>query len=475
MTHRSIKLLVGTLLLVAPASLGIAYTDEVTLPMLDSPHASTGDTEGEVVDSYEKTFDTELTTGELDLRIDRGKVHLVAWDKNAYRIEVVQSSTDGDGETSVDFQDASEGDHLNLSLTVDYESSSSVYVNAGPVEQGQTAPDRAIVARVPADVAYERVLACEGQAHGSSVIEDTVQQIPGVNSEEREHDVCVPAEDGESPGSLYVGSHNSTEQLNLTSAVQGLNGTELDVTTDDADLDLEELAFEDAAITSDDGAITGADVSVGTLELATDDGDVRIQRADLETAKLATDDADLGVEGELGEVNATTDDGDVTFRGHIAGADLDSDDGLLRVDGALDEGSIATDDGDVVLALQPERDGTIDVQTDDGTVAVGLPVSEAYGYDVKATSDDGDIEIGLNETENASDSSSDEQNSEHVRTEDYENRDVQLGLTAETDDGDIRVTEDEPEIEAIPADGDEESSTDASGPASGLASASSLR
>lgn len=542
MTPRSIKLLVGALLVAAPAGLGVgAVSDDVTVPILESSTAAPEN--GEVVETFEKEFDDPLATGALDLRVDHGTVKVVGWEKSAYKIQVVQTETDGDsGQTEVDFQDNTNGDHLNLSVTVDRNEDTGARVSVGPVDQGEARPDKAIIAHVPASPSYESVYACEGE-HSSTynTVDETLDRIPGVEDSD-ERDVCVPTDDeGANGGHVIVGQHNSS-QLDVTGGVADLQGQTLDVETDDHNLAFDAIEFGEAEILTDDGDVTASNVTTGALDLKSDNGDVDIE-GDLGELKILTDDGDLALTGtagvsevdtdngevtldgtfgdltlatddgdvtlsgeagateldsdngdldvhgvafasldvstddgdvqgdeittdgldvrtdngrvdlggQLGDVNARTDDGDVLLSGDIGEGTFDSDNGKIHVVGTMDSGEIATDDGDVVLELTPETDGEIDVESDNGAVTVAVPEDDPYGYDVLAGTDNGDIEIGLNETEDRDDDPlSDEsaiENSEHERTQGFEDRDIQVHLSATTDDGDIRVVNHEADLD----------------------------
>lgn len=564
-TPRSIKLLVGALLVAAPATLGVgAVSDDVNVPVFGMQTTSE-DYDGEVVDTYEKELDAEMATGALDLRIDHGLVKVVGWEQDAYKVEVVQTQTDDDsGQTEVDFQDNTQGDHLNLSVIVDRDEDTGYRVNAGPVDEGEAVVDKAIVAHVPADLEYESINACEGEGSSlSKTFHDTLDRIPGVGDKHEEHDVCVPADDEATSGAhIYIGHHDSSK-LNITGGVADLHGASLDIESDDHAVELSQIEFDQARVWVDDGDLSGAGVITDALELKSDNGDVALEGdfGDLTAAtddgdmaltgtagasevesdngevalegtfgdlNLTTDDGDVSLSGEagvteihsdngdldvhgvsfaslavdtddgdvqgdnltteglevhtdngrvdlggqLGDVEATTDDGDVLLAGDVDAGTFDSDNGDIHVVGTMDDAEIATDDGDVTLELTPVQNGKLDIETDNGAVTVAVPEGPAYGYDVLAGTDNGDITIGLNETEDRDDDALADQagieNSEHERTEGFEDRDIQVHLTATTDDGDIWVVDDETDVSDSEDSSDDEEESGLSSPISSV-------
>lgn len=473
---RTLHAIVGLLLLTAPAGLGVAtYSDQVTVPYLESSGAN--ETEGEVVDSFEATFDEPIETGRLDLRVDYGKVKVVAWEKNAYEVEVLQVPTDDD-RTQVEFTDDSEGSTLDLSVVVDRQQQSGAHVDAGEQEYGDDHVDKAIVARVPAGATYEDVYACEGQASAvSQAIDDGFSNLPGVEESDEDRG-CVPAGDQpETRGSIQVDADDDDRHLNLTWGAIGLDGEKLEMRVDYGDIVLEQLNVETAKVVTDYGDLSGEHVTAKEAQLVTDYGDVSIADLDADHLQAVSDYGDLDLDGSVDDLDVTTSYGDVRLTGTVERGNVTTDYGKITVNGTFDAGRVTTDYGDVVMRLQPTDTGAIDVYSDNGAVSVFVPEGDAYGYDVSAATDHGDVVIGLEgaSTEGGNASANDEEGGEddgetvHAKTNDFEEREVQLTLDLDTDYGDIWVTGPDEEVQDDPDDEDDGGSG-GSGSSSGTAS-----
>lgn len=427
MTTTALKMLAAALLIASPASLGLAtYSDQVAVPLLEDDASAE---EAEVIASYAQDYEANLTTGELDLRIDEGEVRVVGWANDSVSIEVLQTPTDDD-RTKATIQDDTAGEHLNLSVVVDRQERTGVSAEIGPLSQGDDDPERAIVAYVPMDVAYQRVYACEGETSAvSQTIDDALDRLPG--TEEHEREACVPA-DGqpETGGTIGINSGRDDPTLDVTAGVFDLHGDALELSFDDADLGVDRVDFAMARISTDNGDVTGTSVTLGDLKATTDNGDVDLS-------------------GSISKVHATTDNGDVDLRSDITQAALTTDNGQVTVVGSLADGTIDTDNGDVILQLEPRASGSLDVTTDNGDVAVTVPEAQRYGYDVEASTDNGDIVIGLEDVRKAGttqgnaseDDHREDRDRVHARTHGFDSREIQLGLSLATDNGDVWVTD----------------------------------
>lgn len=467
MTGSALKVLVGLLMLSAPASLGFAtVSDSVTVPVLEDRAAEQG-SDAEVVKTYEKEYETQLKTGELDLRIDRGSVRVIGWSNNSVKVKVLQTKT-SDDRTEVQITDETEGSHLNLSVLVDRNRQHGISVDAGPVDQGEEPVDKAIIAYVPESVSYDKVHACEGeQWFLSKAYHDVADRVPGMDDEE-DADVCVPADTRpEGHGTIQIGSSEDRKHLNVTWGAIGLHGKALEMRIDYGNADLEALDFQTIDLKTDYGNVDGLQLSAETLDVTSDYGDISLN-------------------GTFGTVNAVTDYGDLTIRGSVSKADVTTDYGQVTVSGQLSEGSFVSDYGDVTLQLTPQTSGQIEVTTDYGDVAVTVPDAQRYGYDVSAATDYGDIMIGLDDARSVSSDQGDEGGEEehddgeqaHVRTNGYQDRTVTIQMGITTDYGDVWVTDDTHDLNGTEGQDDDEEtggqgtgSSQQAGPADALAGA----
>ncbi len=439
------KLLAAALLVLAPAGVGVAtMNDSVSVPLIGGDEASQ---EAETVETFEKTFETNLTTGELDLRIDRGEVRVEAWEKNAYEVRVLQTPTDDDA-TEVTFEDASEGSHLNLSVVVDRNEQPSVH--APGVDEGASNVERAIVAYVPAHVAYERVYTCEGEAGpASEPVHDALDQAPVVGEDIESGATCVPGDTEADAGfSVYLMDSGNASKLNVTGGVIGLHGSTLTMLFDNGDAHVDGIDFETVTAETDNGDIEGASVVAERFDAETDNGDVDL-------------------EGDLGVVEAQTDNGDVGLAGTMDRVTADTDNGEVTVTGTVSEVQATSDNGDITLQLTPESSGQLDLTSDNGRVAVTVPETSQHGYDVTARTDNGDITIDLEEAEAAGAGEDDEEDEHggdevHARTSGYEDRAIKLEMSIATDNGDVWVTAADAQV-----DGDSDGSEDDSGTGAG--------
>lgn len=423
-------------LLAAPASLGVAsQTDAVDVPLIASGDEAA---EGETIETFEGDVAEEVTSGVLDLRIDRGSVKVVGWEQDRYEIQVLQESTDGrsDGETTTEFQETVEDDKLTLELVVDRESSVGSPVGTQGQEVGSDAPERAIVAHVPQSLDYESIYACEGQGYQAPNASLPVSVRSG-------HTECVNSDQPlDFQPRIHV-NHRGDDGLNVTSGLVGIDGTQAELAFDNNPIVLAEIGFETLVAETDNGGIEGANVTTQQLAVHTDNGHV-----------------DLGVDAESADVHM--DNGHVTLVGEIGTIDARSDNGAIDVvSSAIAEGSIVTDNGAIEVHLDPAESGDLSLETDNGAIEAFLAHSEDVGYFAEGASDNGDVDIALVDERSADD---DDPTEEHERygehevahTAGYEGKDIQFGITAETDNGGIQILE---ETASLEDDEDEDTGT----------------
>lgn len=429
----ALKTLAALMLVVSPASLGIAaYTGAVDLSLQSSEEP---DYNGEIIEEFTGTFDEEVTEGTLDLRVDRGAVRVIGWDKPEYRVIVIAEPHEeaelSDYETTVEFKDRSSGSTIDLKAIADREGTYRIQQDDHGVQTGEHV-DLAIVAWVPASADYTKVRACSGQDHYVSGAWDTVEEVLGnVSETEREDHGCVPAEDTPSTmGHISINHESNSTGLNVTTGVVGLHGDLLWAFTDYGSIDVEQVTFETVRMASDYGGIDLVDVTADRVDAVTDYGTIDAQALDTTKLKMASDYGDLTIEGEAEEAKLATDYGDIL------------------VSGSFDSLDITTDYGDVAGDLDVRASGTYDVRTDYGDVMISVPAQDAIGYDVEAATDHGDVEIDLvdarreGQAQDEDEDEHDDEEAEHVRTRGFDDRAIQVEMDITTDYGDVTVGHD---------------------------------
>lgn len=453
----ALKMLAALAIVVSPASLGIAaYTGAVDLGL---GTASESGFNGEIVEEFTGSFDEEVTDGTLDLRVDRGAVRVIGWDKPEYRVVVVEEPHEeadvSDHETTVEFDDRSSGSTLDLKAVADREGTYRVQQDGDGVRTGGHV-DLAIIAWVPASADYTKIRACSGQDPFISGAVHTVGEVLGEVSEtEQEDRRCVPAQDRPSTmGQISINHAANHTGLNVTSGVTGLDGGLLWAFTGYGDIQVEEAGFETVRLSSGYGDVALDEVSTQRLDIETGYGDIYAEALDTEDLAIDTGYGDVHLEGTVDAASLATDYGDVVL------------------DGTFDDLELTTDYGDVTGQLDIRASGTYEIATDYGDVGLSVPARQAIGYDVQAATDHGDVEVDLADAgdQGGAEDEDDDDNEEdkHVRTQGYEDRAIQVAMDIETDYGDITVGHDTVDLEEDEEDREDSRSTEPKGPVSEL-------
>lgn len=423
----ALKMLAALALVVSPASLGIAaYTGAVDLDLRSSSEMSFN---GEVIREETGAFDEEVTDGTLDLRVDRGAVRVIGWDKPEYRVVVVEEPHEGaeasDYETIVEFEDRSSGSTLDLKVIADRQGTHRVQQDGDGVRTGEHV-DLAIVAWVPASADYIKVRACSGQDSFWNGAIETVDEALGEVAEVRssEHD-CVPAEDTPSTmGQISINDDGNSTGLNVTSGVVGLHGDLLRAFTSYGTIEAEQVDFETIQLESDYGGIELVDAAAEKTEAHTEYGAITAQNLETSDLDLASDYGDVEVDGTAEDAEIHTEYGDILLTG------------------AFDTLDVATDYGAVRGDLDIQASGAYEIATEYGDVELSVPAQDAIGYDVQASTEYGDVEVDLEDASRQGESQDDEEDdgeSAHVRTAGYDDRAIQVEMDITTDYGDVDV------------------------------------
>lgn len=433
-------------LLAAPAALGVAshtdqlgFSDEEASPVAASANSNE---EAQTIETFEGEVPEDVTRGELDLRIDRGPVKVVGWAKDRYEIAVIADGNSSSGETTTDFQENVEEDKISLSLVVDHEQASAVEVSVAGQEHGD-AGERAIVAHVPQRLTYETIHACEGQH----------TQLPGEDlvSEDDDDDECVEGSQTELVhGSIHI-TDGEDAGLNASWGLQGLEAADAQIDAHNGDVALNQLDVATLDVETHNGAIEGADVTAEQLTLDTHNGDIDVG-TDAQDARVTTHNGEVQLKGDIPSLDASSHNGDIAVASPV-----------------LANGSLETHNGAIHLKATPATSGQLDLVTENGDVDVRLGHAQDVGYDVVGETENGDIDIALvdeaksdDKADAESDDHYDHREREEARTSGYEDKPVQLALSAQTDNGAIEIVEQS-------ADAGDGNATEDAGSSAGLA------
>jgi hypothetical protein len=116
----------------------------------------------------------------------------------------------------------------------------------------------------------------------------------------------------------------------------------------------------------------------GPLNLTTSDGSIRVSQME-GNLEARTSDGSITLTGGHGTMQLNTSDGSITMRDvQSAGLDVHTSDGSINFLGSFATGStnhFDSRDGRVAIAVPPDSGLRIDLQTGDGSVRVGFPVT----------------------------------------------------------------------------------------------------
>lgn len=164
------------------------------------------------------------------------------------------------------------------------------------------------------------------------------------------------AEEISGGGGASLGIHASVRK-EYTYTIQAPAYCVLDLEGDDGSVHISDMA-SDLELRTDDGEIDLFQCSFAGAELSAEDGDISIKscRGDFE---IESDDSDIDVEDcEIAELRIEVEDGNV---------DLD----LVAVPGM--DWQVISDDGDIDLDIEGEPSAEFGLETDDGDIRVDVP------------------------------------------------------------------------------------------------------
>ncbi len=369
--------------------------------------------EGEVLETYEQSFSQPVETGALDLRIDRGAVRVVGWAQDAYKVVVLQEPTQGaeanDFEVQATFDDASQGDHLDLTLTVVQKGTVGVGTQVNDQGTQDPTPEVAIVALVPSSASYEEVQVCSGHLWALEERFEEVDWWPFDEDAVNVDEICTGHDDTASAsvnvGHVRVMSGEHPEGLNVTFGVENLEGEALELYAEHQDVHVAGLNFAQAAFLLESGDVHGSHLAGSNHTVLTEYGDVSL--------------------------------------GNVAVADLRA----------------WSNSGDVTVDLVPRTTGTVDLLSEHGEIVVEVMRRGVVGVEMDAGTDYGDIVVQLTDAKVERNEEAegnwqdpgywtgwlqDDGSYEHkatAETRGFDGDPVHLTLQAFTDSGDILVTD----------------------------------
>lgn len=332
-------LIAGLVVALAGAGLGGAVLTG-TLPLMTKSAEPEPGTGWEVLETFTGEAG-DLTEGTLDLRTFWGNIQVTGWDQPGYEITVYQRAPEQSGQRLSDagieavFEETREAG-LGLSLLVQRTGTYDIHVN----EDSWT--DIAVVANVPGSIAWSTAYICSGETSPGRIREALAPILGALWDGSEEDDRCV---DGSPMPSGSIGSINlmdeseEEEVYEFPFALANLNGGELTVHAQYADLALDGLAFAKAGIATAYGDI------LGTIDAP-----------------------ELAVHSQYGDIGLTT---------------------------VTDTAEVMSQYGDLYLSFGPGETGAYNVVTHYGEVVVGLVNSPDRGYDAQATTEYGEALIIL--------------------------------------------------------------------------------
>jgi hypothetical protein len=230
-----------------------------------------------------KTFTGDAggaTTGSLDLRTYTGPIHVVGWDQAGYAITVLTKKDDSQhlGEHGVDpvFTQSSD-DGLGLKLVVQPRGTNDISFGSGGTDIGSDGAPVAVIANVPASIAWQKAFVCSGASGGMGFdIPLPFDQPP--SQDEPKGCVQVQQSFNAHLGTDVIGrgDEKSNSSNPVPFAIENLHGGSLGVNAQYANLGLVGLTFEEAKLATQYGSVT-LKTTVDKLAAHSQYGSIKIQ------------------------------------------------------------------------------------------------------------------------------------------------------------------------------------------------------
>lgn len=453
-TVRHLAVLAALVLVVLPGA--------IAQPTPPTPSADCTVPEGEPafdpdadVETWEGDLDGDLAGGRLEVRSFHSGAYVVPWNRSGWQVEIAE--IDPLDKISPTVQAETDGGSFSLVAVVDRDTG-PVQVQVGQVDEAYAQ----VKVRVP-DWTYEEiVVADEPDGNGTTIgtgLTDTSRpdwsdlRVFGLDSGE------LRLRAGRVAANVAHGVHDrlvaGTDNHPLT--VADVQADTLEVSTDNGAGCLTGARAGSLEASNDNGATTVHDVQADTAHIQADNGGLEVHHLQADQADIESDNGNTEVRDvQVTDLATRSDNGDVTLQ-RVNGSRLDVqvDNSLVRIQTArFDEATFTgdnqdlvarglevadftytSDNGDIDADLFPTGSGTWNLSSDNGQVDLHLPVGDRYGYDARATVDNGEPVLEIPGTEVVSRTDS----SVHVRTTGYEDRPVRTRIEIQGDNAQVRA------------------------------------
>ncbi|HEV8360285.1 MAG TPA: DUF4097 family beta strand repeat-containing protein [Candidatus Thermoplasmatota archaeon] len=404
----SVPVIALVLALAGAGAGGAVLSGAVPLNAFSAPAAAPAPEGWEVLETYTGDVDLEaVTEGTLDLRTFEGAVSVIGWDEPSYEITVLvlpdqDKQRITDGAITSTFNEGSEGG-LGLQLLVERAGNYDISTS------GDGGPRVAVVANVPASISWTTAFVCSGATGGlGQDLAGPLEQLFGGQQGDQDQ-ACTQGGAGIDMN-IGLGRDEPQQAEEIPFVLEGLHGGELMAMAQYASLGVKDLSFE-------------------KLGLLTQYGEIRVDA-------VATDLAAMTQYGSVG-LSATTDN--------------------LRV---------FTQYGDIRAHVVDGASGAIQLESQYGSVTLGVPAGNDRGYDAQASTQYGEIIIELTDAEGSGEdgnaalgeradllgsllvppkrpSGYGDARTESAQTAGFDAKDVQVTIAAMTQYGDILITDGE--------------------------------
>lgn len=146
------------------------------------------------------------------------------------------------------------------------------------------------------------------------------------------------------------------------------------------------------------------------------------------------------------ELDASTDNGGIVARDlALRHASLETENGQVLVSGEVVDLRARTDNGQIIASLRPAASGAIDLSTDNGQIMLKLPEDRAHGYDLSAQSENGQVVItlrdcGMRTSEDPSSGYPGSSARAACQTSAFDERSIRTSVALETENGQVVVS-----------------------------------
>lgn len=397
-------------LLVAGSVAGLLLTDGalpqgLTLGAEDAEAVDASDCSAPAEFAFPSDAEVETWSGEVPADASGGTVEANAWyggvhvapsEDDSYRVEIAEDDPNDNLEPTVDA--STEGG--TFSLDVDVEHANRQDLGPSDVSVGVQDGRAHVKVWVPAKT-YEAIEAdSTPDANGSHNVRIHLHPETDVMEDEDEPDDAVVVRGLEADGKVEADAYNRPAGL-------------------------EDVAAGKALADSYDGLAAATDVVV--------DGNLTVDSYDGKACALAAESGTLRVDSYEGAATAS----DVA----AATVVLDSYEGpAVAEDVETSDLLVDSYNGKAVASLVPSGSGEAVADSYNGMAKLAVATGPTYGYDAVADAYNGDAVVDLPDASTYAEDEGHGSDQVRAKTNGYEDRPVQVNLTADSYDGDAIVT-----------------------------------